>query len=172
MAATEEVMREKNIGLGGDETFIVGLFKSHYGRQRNEPIIRVGNLAMMRSESVYTNYCGYTEAYLVEARSISGLSGSPVFVHTPLFQPPGATQYHLLGLMHGHFDIKNLNENTVVDSEEEASDGINTGVGVVIPVEKILETIDQPELVELRKTTVIEFRKRTGVVADKSTDQD
>jgi hypothetical protein len=80
LAATPEVIKNEKLGVG-DEVFIVGLFKSHYGRQRNVPILRVGNLAMMKGEPVFTRYCGYTDAHLVEARSIGGLSGSPVFVH-------------------------------------------------------------------------------------------
>jgi len=150
--ATKQIMQENRIGLG-DEIFIVGLFKSHYGRQKNVPIIRVGNLAMIKGEPVRTDYCGYTEAHLVEARSIGGLSGSPVFIHTPVPHELNVTQFRLLGLMHGHFDIQNLNEDTVVDLEAEATGGINTGIGVVIPVEKIMETLDQPELVELREKT-------------------
>jgi hypothetical protein len=170
IAATSDLIEEKRIGLG-DEVFIIGLFRSHYGRQRNIPIIRVGNLAMLKGEPVLTDYCGYTEAHLVEARSISGLSGSPVFVHVPMFHPRSGTitQFFLLGLMHGHFDIKNLNEDTVVD-DAEATKGINSGIGVVIPVEKILETIDQPELVELRKKAAIEHRKKGGAVADFAAD--
>lgn len=153
LAATASVMQERRMGLG-DEVFIVGLFRSHYGLQRNVPIIRIGNLAMMRGEPVPTQL-GDIDAYLVEARSIGGLSGSPVFLHVPKFDPrPGTfTQFFLLGLMHGHFDIQNLNEDTVVDSG--ATNGINTGIGVVIPVEKILETLDQPELVELRRNAAI-----------------
>jgi hypothetical protein len=171
MAATQELLQQRRIGLG-DEIFIIGLFRSHYGRQRNVPIIRVGNLAMMKGEPVKTEYCGYTEAYLVEARSISGLSGSPVFIHVPLFEPDGGTvtQFFLLGLMHGHFDIQNLNEDTVLDSDEGTTKGINTGIGVVIPVEKILETIDQPELVEMRKKAITEHRKKGGAVADFAAD--
>jgi hypothetical protein len=168
IAATSQATATNNIGLG-DEVFIVGLFKSHYGRMRNIPIVRIGNLAMMKGEPVLTDY-GDTEAYLVEARSINGLSGSPVFIHTPRFDAPGATQFRLLGLMHGHFDIKNLNEDTVVDSLGDATGGINTGIGVVIPVEKILETIDQPELVELRKQQAIEHRKRHPT-ADATSDE-
>jgi hypothetical protein len=165
IGATSQVMQEIKLGLG-DEVFIVGLFRSHHGLQRNVPIIRIGNLAMMRGEPVYTKYCGYTDAYLVEARSISGLSGSPVFIHWPIAGQPGATQFKLLGLMHGHFDIKNLNEDTVVDSDASVTSGINTGIGVVIPVEKILETIDQPELVEIRKKAIKEHREKGGAVSD------
>jgi hypothetical protein len=158
IAGTAEVLAANRLEVG-DEIFIVGLFKSHHGLKRNIPIIRTGNLAMMRGEPVRTEHCGYTDAYLVEARSIGGLSGSPVFIHWPLVHQIGATQFRLLGLMHGHFDIANLNEDTVVDSAAEASGGINTGIGVVIPVEKILETIDQPELVEMRKKAIKEHRK-------------
>jgi hypothetical protein len=157
ICATSQEMQAYNIGLG-DEVFIVGLFRSHYGQQRNIPIIRIGNLAMMRGEPVETYY-GPTDAYLVEARSIGGLSGSPVFVHHPLLNPPSATRYWLLGLMHGHFDIKNLNEDTVVDSLTGVTTGINTGVGIVIPVEKILETLDQPELVKKRQNDAAEFHQ-------------
>jgi hypothetical protein len=157
--ATTEVMEANNIGLG-DEVFIVGLFKSHHGQKMNVPIVRIGNLAMMKGEPVWTTYCGYTEAHLVEARSIDGLSGSPVFIHSPVLHPQGATQFRLLGLMHGHFDIKNLNEDIVVEHLADVTRGINTGIGVVIPVEKILETIDQPELAEQRKKLADDNRKR------------
>jgi hypothetical protein len=59
-------MAEEKIGLG-DEVFVVGLFRSHYGLQRNIPIIRVGNISMLKGEPVFTDYCGYTDAYLIEA---------------------------------------------------------------------------------------------------------
>jgi hypothetical protein len=78
MVATEEVVAERNIGTG-DEIAIVGLFRSHYGRERNVPIVRIGNISAMREEPVFTRYAGYIDAYLIEARSIGGLSGSPVF---------------------------------------------------------------------------------------------
>lgn len=173
--ATSEELDKLEFGLGNNVT-IVGLFRSHYGQQRNVPITRVGNLAMMRGEPVYTKYCGYTDAYLVEARSIGGLSGSPVFIHNSIpvarsETTPGMTQTtKLLGLMHGHFDVRNLNEDIVLDSDQDASTGINTGIGVVIPTDKILETIDHPELVEMRRTAISEHRKSLGASADLAKD--
>ncbi len=163
--ATVQYMQANNVGLG-DEVFIVGLFRSHYGLQKNVPIIRVGNLSMMKGEPVYTEYCGYTDAHLVEARSIGGLSGSPVFIHTPVPHRLNVTQFRLLGLMHGHFDIQNLNEDVVVESEADVTTGIHTGIGVVIPIEKIMETIDQPELAELRKQAAAEILAQRGASAD------
>jgi hypothetical protein len=81
------------------------------------PIVRHGNVAMLPTEQVQTDL-GYTDAYLVEVRSIGGLSGSPVFVrHTigfPVQRTDGSSDMAfangpattLLGLMHGHWDIK------------------------------------------------------------------
>ena len=172
IAATEEIIKFNSIGVG-EEIFIVGLFRSHYGHERNFPIIRVGNIAAMREEPVYTEYAGYIDAYLVEALSISGLSGSPVFVSMPPFRiinhavtMTEGPQYYLLGLMHGHFDIKRLNEDTAVDDETQTTRGINTGIGIVIPVEKIIETIEHPDLVEIRSRLIKEHSANHGAVPD------
>jgi hypothetical protein len=62
MVATTDVMEADNIGLG-DEVFIVGLFKSRHGQKRNVPIVRIGNLAMMKGEPVSAAYCGDIEAH-------------------------------------------------------------------------------------------------------------
>jgi hypothetical protein len=175
VAATSEVISKVRIGVG-DEVAITGLFRSHHGQNRNVPITRIGNLAMMNEEPVKTKYCGYVDAYLVEARSIGGLSGSPVFIHLPAIRTiDGKTEIHpdqkvfqlyLLGLMHGHFDIDNLNADVVLDDEKDASSGIHAGIGVVIPVEKITETILQQELTEMRRKIVDEDRKENGAVPD------
>jgi hypothetical protein len=165
LAGTAEILHDRKLGIG-NEVFVVGLFGKHYGRQRNIPIIRVGNIAMMRGEPVATKYCGETDAYLIEARSIGGLSGSPVFVRAPYWRVqdgqmwvnPGP-QFYLLGLMHGHFDVTSLHE-WAVDADETPAQGINTGIGVVIPVEKILETIDHPELVKTRQQAIAAHRAK------------
>jgi hypothetical protein len=172
VVATLEVMKDLKIGVG-DEVVIAGLFRSHHGRQRNIPIVRIGNIAMIQDEPVWTKYCGYTDAHLVEARSIGGLSGSPVFVHMPPVrvidgksQISSTAQCYLLGLMHGHFDIENLNEDVVTEDERGATSGIHTGIGVVIPVEKIIETLLHPELEEMRKTALTDFKRTQGATAD------
>jgi hypothetical protein len=59
----------------------------------------------------------------------------------------GGAQYmegntYLLGIIHGHFDVGN--EDVIADDIAEGLGAINTGV--VVPVEKIMETICQPEL--------------------------
>jgi hypothetical protein len=173
IAGTADALASSHIGIG-DEVAITGLFRSHYGQQRNVPIVRIGNIAMMKGERVYTQYCGHIEAYLIEARSISGLSGSPVFVQVPPFQVLGGEirqaqgrRLLLLGLMHGHFDVQNLNEDVVLDDQREGTRGINTGVGVVIPVEKIIETINHPDLVAMRAAAI----KHKRAASSKTTGQ-
>jgi hypothetical protein len=52
-------------------------------------------------------------------------------------------------MMHGHWDIResDLNKPTIAP---ELRHGVNIGIGIVVPAEKILETINQPRLVEFR----------------------
>src|SRR5262249_35345134 len=78
MAATRGVIQKSKIGPG-EEVVIVGMFRSHYGRERNRPVVRTGTIALLDDEPVYTRWSGYTAAYLVEARSIGGRDGRPPF---------------------------------------------------------------------------------------------
>jgi hypothetical protein len=173
-------LKRRGAGLG-QEIAIVGLFRHHRGTQRNEPIIRIGNIAAMPEERVWTKWCGFTEAYLVEANSIGGLSGSPVFVNLsdapPMTMNIGGVnhyesrdgsvdfkKYMLFGLMHGHWDLPNITDAATEDNE--GRDSINTGVGVVIPVQKILETLYHPELVDMRKKLEEKERHDSGAKPD------
>lgn len=67
----------------GDDTFMVGRFISHAGKQRNTPSLRFGSIAMLPFEKVKLQDGFMQEAFLVETRSLSGYSGSPVFVYKP-----------------------------------------------------------------------------------------
>ncbi len=143
----------------GDETFTAGYF-SPLSSTRLIPIVRHGNVAMVPEEQIQTEY-GYADVYLVEARSIGGISGSPVFVRPPLRygieMPKGSTamfdaigKYKLLGVMHGHWDI---DESKINDAniEPKNKNGVNLGIGIVVPAVKIMETIMQPELEQIRQ---------------------
>jgi hypothetical protein len=159
-------LQSENVGIG-DDVFMVGLFRSHFGKTKNVPIVRTGNIASMPGEPVHTKYCGDIDAFLIEARSISGLSGSPVYWRSPpvriingQLQIRHGVRFGLLGLMHGHFDIKNINEDIVTDSDpQRAPQGINTGIGVVIPAQKILDILDQPSFENARHATVQQLKQ-------------
>jgi hypothetical protein len=81
--ATDEAIIHEGIGIG-DKVFTVGRFRNHLGTDRNEPIARVGNIAAIPPDLVYSHKFGKMRAILVEARSTRGLSGSPEFVNLGL----------------------------------------------------------------------------------------
>jgi Trypsin-like peptidase domain len=170
IVVSEQMIRDQQISVG-DEVFIVGLFRNHSGRQRNIPIVRIGNIAAMPEEPVSTK-TGPMDAYLIEARSIGGLSGSPVFVNfgswrvygnqSKLYSGYGGA---LLGLMHGHFDVKDLNSDVVTD-EDGTTTGIHSGIGVVVPASKITETLMQDDLKKLRADLAARQNQQSTVTAD------
>lgn len=79
---TPEIIKTYNIGLG-DEAFLIGRLVTHAGKQKNAPISRFGNVSLMADPSEPIRCQDYEqEGFLVECRSLSGFSGSPVFVET------------------------------------------------------------------------------------------
>ena len=83
------------------------------------------------------------EGYLVEAQTLSGLSGSPVYVRRSIkvaatevtgVEPLAYGAVFLLGMWIAAWDI---NE-------------VSVGMGVVVPADKILETLNHDDLREMR----------------------
>jgi len=144
--ATEDVIREKNIGIG-DQLFFPGLFVRHPGARRNEPIVRFGRIAGMPSTRMITSE-GKATVYLAESRSIGGLSGSPVFVYIPTDRddpkvpigpgtpiPLGGGETRLLGMIHGHCGDAVKLDSRISDER------VNMGIAVIVPISSILEVI-------------------------------
>jgi hypothetical protein len=82
--STDEYMQTIPVGAGY-EVFFLGLFAAHPGKTRAQPIIRFGNISLMRHDKIDTYLTEVDElagrlseidAYLVEARSWGGQSGS------------------------------------------------------------------------------------------------
>ena len=146
-AATEDVIKEHKIGIG-DEVFVVGLFVSHVGQQRNIPIVRIGTIAAMPEEPIDTQM-GPMEAYLLEMRSIGGLSGSPAFVYLDPFRHPDTGVFWLLGLVHGHWSLPPKAATTIEEDLEK--ERINMGIAIVPPVARITEALDAPGLTKRRQ---------------------
>jgi hypothetical protein len=74
------------LGIGvGDDVFMVGRFSG----QHESPVVRFGNIAAWPARKVWhPEMAKFQESILVEMRSHSGYSGSPVFVHVY----PGTTR--------------------------------------------------------------------------------
>lgn len=149
---SDEIRRH---GLGvGDDVFMAGLFSGSPGKKRNWPIIRSGIIAMMPDEPVTILNHDDTEmeadVYLIEARSLGGISGSPVFVK--IRNPSGIHligdqgHYGLLGVMQGHWVLPSDNE--------QQYKGINSGIAIVVPATKITEVLNHPDLVLMRESSM------------------
>ena len=169
-------LEKLTVGIG-DETHTVGLFSAVPGDHQNMPIIRCGNIAMMPTEQIQTEL-GYTDVYLVEARSIGGMSGSPTFVqptvreHTKLLdgtpsvrfsKGPGET---LLGMMQAHWAIRESEINSPSFTHDRQR-GVNYGIAVVVPAFKIYETIYKAELVAMRKEQEAQILRKNVPSSDR-----
>lgn len=161
---TDAALAENRVGIG-DELFVIGLFTQHGGEERNIPIVRSGTIAAMMEEPISTPD-GFMDGYLIETHSIGGLSGSPVVMHfggdriidDPAFAGSDHNPRHfLLGFVHGHFVIENP-QDAVVEKDKTAGK-INTGIGIVVPISKVIETVNQPALAAERKKVVDRIRK-------------
>ena len=158
MFLTEKMRLEKGIGIG-DSVFITGLFVYHRGFAKNIPILRTGNIAMIPDERIPTGNFGDMEAYLIEARSIGGLSGSPVFT---LARSPQEVTFVLMGLMHGHWSV---DSETVVDKISQDAGikaGVNVGIAIVTPASKILDIFNGGELrAEMEKLEALDIAQKS-----------
>jgi hypothetical protein len=170
--ATDDVIKRWDIGIG-DEVFFPGLFIHHSGQGRNLPIVRAGTLAAMRDEPIRSRN-GSISAYLIEARSIGGHSGSPVFVNLAVprsFQsekprrlplPDERRDYYFLGLIRGHLRAKDTGEYVTLDPAVEDL-WINSGIATVIPAQDIWDTLSQEWLDKRRR---VEWQKAHEQSAD------
>lgn len=158
----------------GEEVFLTGLFHGHSGSWRNLPIVRVGNIAAMVREPIQSKDFNDNEiriyGYLVELRSIGGLSGSPVFavldeatpgsqyvstMPVPLTDAAGYSydgsrqidpvssiqrQYCLMGLLHGHYEVTSRIP-YLHGGKVMRDEQINLGIGIVIPAADINDVL-------------------------------
>jgi len=164
---TAQIADEQGVGIG-DEVFMVGLFASHYGKQRNVPVVRIGNIACVPEEPVDTQM-GPAEAYIIEARSIGGLSGSPVMVILGGMRPSkagmvvgGALQLRLLGLVHGHWDVKEGSSDALVLDDLAAREArVNMGMAIIVPFGKLAEVLEQGQLESARQDQLLALAARS-----------
>jgi hypothetical protein len=149
---TRELLMSLNVGPG-DDTYFMGRFIGHDGTQRNTPVVRFGSIAMLPNEPVYQKDRGFhQESFLVEARSLSGFSGSPVLLYIPPFShrfrnggyswdedglSPSTTTL-LLGIDYGSMRLGDENLT-------------NSGIMAVVPVWKLSELLESPEVREDRE---------------------
>jgi hypothetical protein len=152
---TEEIIRREAVGMGDDLLF-TGMFVGHCGAERNLPIARVGHIALMPGEPVATKL-GPMEAYLIEARSAGGFSGSPVFVRLgatgagakgELGYPLVGASWYLLGVVHGHWEAQGQGVDAAAAEDRGRSEDLNMGIAIVTPIGKLQSMLEDPGICE------------------------
>ncbi len=165
MIVMEKVIAQHGIGVGSD-VLVTGLFTLRTGTQKNYPIVRAGIIASMLDEPLQDAETGKPyEAYLIEIRSIGGLSGSPVFVYFPV-DGPGPTKHnvYLLGLIRGHWNINA--PPTLQPTFASDGEAVNVGIAIVTPAEEILKILQYEELVKMRRAADRKLAQKTAPTLD------
>jgi len=181
MAVTPERIEKFGISLG-DEIFIVGAFVGRVGERKNIPIIRVGNIAAMPEEPIAFG-SPKKAAYLIETRSLGGISGSPVFVNlqpTRINQTPRAAKipdpvdatrqqevlpYALLGIVlgahSGQYSDDFVSEgDTDIKVPKDAD--FNAGISVVLPIQEALDFLESEKVMGQRTEDIEARRQQSG----------
>jgi hypothetical protein len=138
---------KENQGVGiGDEVVALGLLQVFTGNDENKIIARTGNVAMqgddvmkiMRDvdEATRKIYEKMMRLYLTELRSVSGESGSPVFVKLRKDLGEPTYQLSLFGLLIGHW------YHTV--SHLVGKD--NLGIGQVVPAFRMKQILERDDV--------------------------
>lgn len=144
---------EKDLAFGrltadvGDDVVMLGRFYPSSGGARNRPLARFGNLACWPSAQIVLPWISYDpiDVILVEMRSHSGYSGSPVFAFGGLNE----------ALNYSH--ARNAGYETPIEADwrEIKFIGVDCGhlaenMAIVIPWYKLLELLHLDELVNQR----------------------
>lgn len=156
----------------GDEVFFLGRYVDLEGHEHNEPVMRTGVIAGLPSEPVSQRPMRdhAQESILVEARSLSGFSGSPVFVTpspviartamfggTPAVRPMPASPCYLLGIDWGHHswadDVWREREGSEDEKVADLYVRGNSGMMMVVPTAKLLDVLNRQEFVDMRHET-------------------
>ena len=165
----------------GDEVFIVGAFPHRIGEKKNIPIVRKGSVAALLDEPI-EHASPRHPAYLIETRSLGGISGSPVFFDVATregksgrvwgpatvtntetgesLRPTTLLPYRLVGMVLGTWGVNGQDFLATTESDVELTDAdINSGITAVMSVDQITDFLESPALKDLR-TAALERREK------------
>jgi hypothetical protein len=173
IALTDTRIVQYKIGIG-DEVMTVGLLFQREGQHRNLPIVRTGIISAMPDEPIRDETIGAYSAYLVEARSTHGLSGSPVFVilepgrvvpekvtniNNPVAQAIAKHRItFLLGVVRGFYPASM--EEIPFEITQEMLEAINTGITAVTPIQEAIGLLNRADVSSERNARDVERLSR------------
>ncbi len=159
LIATKETFKE-NVIRQTDRIIFPSLLINFMGLAQNYPVIRDGSIALLPAEKVPMKYnvgnkeiITKQELILVDATSIPGASGSPIF----LWPGPrlkgnsyqmGGTKPYLLGVMHGFYPAIPREILDVQTSDMKKMYAENSGVAIIFPSWKLQDILESKVLKE------------------------
>jgi hypothetical protein len=173
----EPLFNDPNLGIG-DIAYVVGLFHLLQGKKVNLPVVHTGHIALLPDDEKIpavnriTGKMQEVEGYLVEAHGLEGLSGAPVFARSstlvtakylytgPPLQGGIRPEHPVPGRLHGLTVLlglwsasweSNPSEELAKDRKLDPHEKVPLGIGIVVPAEKIAETLNKRELVMARQ---------------------
>jgi hypothetical protein len=175
-----EVFPDRELGIG-DITYVVGLFNPIRKARINLPVVYTGHIALLPEDYKIDVYDpegeNQVECYLVQAPGMGGLSGAPVFARRSYSVygnyrpeekiPPRGRGITVPGRMHGLTGLLGLWSASWADPPDDtlakyhptsAGRKVPVGFGIVVPSHKIVETLNHPELIKVRRD---EYARRT-----------
>ncbi len=163
----------------GDLVYIVGLYRLFPGQDKILPIVHTGHIAMLPDEPIpawnrIKKKTSMVRGYLIEAQTLEGLSGSPVFMRyttpTEIFTAHGRVAAYtdhvfLLGLWNGAWEGK---AGQILAEQVGGELRVPVGMGITIPSRYILEILNSPTLSEARAKAKLAAASENAAVMDTS----
>jgi hypothetical protein len=140
-----------------DRIVFPSLLVNFMGTSRNYPVFRDGSIALIPDEPVPLEYDmgnqrikTKQQVVLINAKSIPGASGSPIFLGPGIRAERGvkslfATQPYLLGIMHGFYlaSPRELTDVEVARTIPAFSE--NSGIAIAFPSWRLLEILERDD---------------------------
>jgi hypothetical protein len=168
----------------GTHIALVGLFRLRYGKTRNIPIVHSGHVAALADPAeripVKDRFGNVVQsvAHLVEAQTLDGLSGAPVFVQEFLRlewtdeadQPSeviGFSGGKLFGVYQSSWDAK---PGEILEDDRGFGDKkvrVPVGIGLATPVEELMRLLtEHPECKKNNEDTIARADASVAAAAD------
>jgi hypothetical protein len=181
-------------GVGpGDDCLMMGRYVNHQGAQFDRAAVRFGNISMLPEAIRQQERSFDQESFLVDMRSVSGFSGSPVFVYYEQTGPrapipkdvvdkfSAAVEQDWSGLL-GKTWLLGVNWGNLpvwedMKDEHGSSRGrvrINSSMACVVPAWKITDLLEVDEVVKPKNETEKKLAERGegDAVLDASSDSE
>jgi hypothetical protein len=159
----------------GEEVVMLGRFLGYDGTEENKPAARFGNLAMAPTVPIKHPWGFKQLSFLIECRSVSGYSGSPIFIYrvqstisaglVAIGADRGKESLpRFLGIDWGNLDRVGHNEYAIdwAEADADASYPRRSGMLAAVPAWRLSELLDSEDVQNVKRKEEAEAKKASG----------